>query len=39
MSMPANAITYLPVIGVTDNESAKTTDALAIEEPLEIRLE
>ncbi|MDB5153454.1 MAG: fdhD [Mucilaginibacter sp.] len=37
--MPANAITYLPVIRVTDNESAKTTDALAIEEPLEIRLE
>src|SRR5437899_3080162 len=39
LSMSANAITYLPVIRVTDNESAKATDALAIEEPLEIRLE
>ncbi|MDB5024157.1 MAG: fdhD [Mucilaginibacter sp.] len=37
--MPANAITHLRVIRVTDNESAKATDALAVEEPLEIRLE
>ncbi|MDB5133917.1 MAG: fdhD [Mucilaginibacter sp.] len=37
--MPAKAITRLPVIKVTDEENIKTTDALAIEEPLEIRLE
>jgi len=37
--MSANAITYLPVIRVTDDEDEKTTDALAIEEPLEIKLE
>jgi FdhD protein len=37
--MPAKAITRLPVIKVTDGENIRTTDALAIEEPLEIRLE
>jgi FdhD protein len=36
--MPANAIIYLPVTKVTDSENTKTIDALAIEEPLEIRL-
>ncbi|MDB5143982.1 MAG: fdhD [Mucilaginibacter sp.] len=39
LGMPANAIKYLPVIKITDGENTKTTDALAIEEPLEIRLE
>jgi FdhD protein len=37
--MPANSITRLPVIKITEDDNAKTTDALAIEEPLEIRLE
>lgn len=37
--MFANATTQLSVIRVTDNESTKSTDALAVEEPLEIRLE
>ena len=37
--MPANAIIHLPVIKITDGENTKTTDALAVEEPLEIRLE
>jgi FdhD protein len=37
--MLASAIKYLPVIKITDGENTKTTDALAIEEPLEIRLE
>jgi FdhD protein len=37
--MSANAITHLPVVRMTDEEELKTTDALAIEEPLEIRLE
>jgi FdhD protein len=37
--MPAKAIVQLPIIKVTSEESADTTDALAIEEPLEIRLE
>lgn len=37
--MSANSIKHLPVIKLTDNESAKTIDALAIEEPLEIRIE
>ncbi len=37
--MPPNAISRLPVIKVTENESANIIDALAIEEPLEIRLE
>jgi FdhD protein len=37
--MPANAIIYLPVTKVTDGENTITIDALAIEEPLEIRLE
>ena len=36
--MSANAIKYLPVVRMTDEEELKTTDALAIEEPLEIRL-
>jgi FdhD protein len=39
LGMPANAIKYLPVIKITDGENTKITDALAIEEPLEIRLE
>ena len=37
--MPQKAITHLPVIKVTDEDNQDTTDALAIEEPLEIRLE
>jgi FdhD protein len=37
--MSANATTQLSVIKVTDNQSVKTTDALAVEDPLEIRLE
>lgn len=37
--MPASSITYLPITKVSHTESAKTSDALAIEEPLEIRLE
>ena len=37
--MSANAITHLPVVRITDEEELKTTDALAMEEPLEIRLE
>jgi FdhD protein len=37
--MSANAITHLSVVRVTDDEDQRTTDALAIEEPLEIRLE
>jgi FdhD protein len=37
--MPENAVIQLPIIKVTDDENARTTDALAIEEPLEIRLE
>ena len=37
--MPEIAIKRLPVVKVTDNENVETTDALAIEEPLEIRLE
>ncbi len=37
--MPEKAITYLPVLKVTDGENLNTSDALAIEEPLEIRLE
>jgi FdhD protein len=37
--MSANSIKHLPIIKLTDNESAKTIDALAIEEPLEIRIE
>src|SRR5580704_3979819 len=37
--MSAKAIKHLPVIKVTSDDDLKTTDALAIEEPLEIRLE
>ncbi len=37
--MSANAITHLSVVRMTDEKELKTTDALAIEEPLEIRLE
>lgn len=39
LSMSAKAIVQLPVIKVTSEENVNTTDALAIEEPLEIRLE
>jgi FdhD protein len=37
--MSANAIAHLSVVRMTDDENQKTTDAVAIEEPLEIRLE
>lgn len=37
--MPASPIIHLPITKVSHTESAKTSDALAIEEPLEIRLE
>ena len=37
--MPVKAITQLPVIKVINKDNLETTDALAIEEPLEIRLE
>lgn len=37
--MPINSSVRLPIIKVTDNKDADTTDFLAIEEPLEIRLE
>jgi FdhD protein len=37
--MPNDSSTRLPVIKITDNEEFATSDALAIEEPLEIRLE
>ena len=37
--MPENAVKRLPIIKVTDEENIKTSDALATEEPLEIRLE
>jgi FdhD protein len=37
--MSQKAITHLPVIKVTDEDNLDTTDALAIEEPLEIWLE
>src|ERR1700743_1582904 len=39
LNMPQKAIIKLPVIKVIDVEKSKTIDALAIEEPLEIRLE
>ena len=39
LSMPTNSTTRIPIIKVTEDDNAKTTDALAIEEPLEIRLE
>jgi FdhD protein len=37
--MPGKSIACLPVIKVTDDENIKTSDMLAVEEPLEIRLE
>lgn len=37
--MVTNSITYLPITKVNRLSSAETSDALAIEEPLEIRLE
>jgi len=37
--MAANSITHLPIIKVDQSASAEISDALAIEEPLEIRLE
>ncbi|MBS1522955.1 MAG: formate dehydrogenase accessory sulfurtransferase FdhD [Bacteroidetes bacterium] len=37
--MPNDSSTRLPVIKIADNEEIATNDALAIEEPLEIRLE
>jgi FdhD protein len=37
--MPGKATTYIPINRVTDGENIKITDALAVEEPLEIRLE
>ena len=37
--MPGKPIVHLPVIKVTDDEHSKTLDILAVEEPLEIRLE
>lgn len=36
--MPIHSSTQLPVIKIADNEEIVTNDALAIEEPLEIRL-
>jgi len=39
LSMPAKAIISLPIVKVTNDGNIETTDALAIEEPLEIRLE
>src|SRR6201992_1268182 len=39
LNMSQKAIIHLPITKVTDGENSKTTDALAIEEPLEIRLE
>ncbi|HTE00283.1 MAG TPA: formate dehydrogenase accessory sulfurtransferase FdhD [Mucilaginibacter sp.] len=37
--MPAKSILHLPITKIADGEIANATDALAIEEPLEIRLE
>ena len=37
--MDNNSIIYLPITKVNRSTSAETSDALAIEEPLEIRLE
>ena len=39
LRMPVKPIIKLPVIKITDDEIDKTTDSLAVEEPLEIRLE
>jgi FdhD protein len=37
--MPVNQITTLPITKVGNTRSLETSDALAVEEPLEIRLE
>jgi FdhD protein len=37
--MPVKAITHLPIVRVDCNEELETNDTLAVEEPLEIRLE
>ncbi len=37
--MTQNSIKHLPITRVTDDENIRTDDSLAIEEPLEIRLE
>jgi len=37
--MPASSVKYLPVVKVREDEHIESADALAIEEPLEIRLE
>lgn len=39
LNMPEKAITYLPVLKVSNGANLNTSDALAVEEPLEIRLE
>jgi FdhD protein len=39
LNMTENASTYLSVVKISNGEYLKTTDALAIEEPVEIRLE
>lgn len=37
--MPESAVKQLPILRITDEENLHTDDSLAIEEPLEIRLE
>jgi len=37
--MPSSSVIYLPVVKVREDEHIESSDALAIEEPLEIRLE
>ena len=37
--MPGKPIVRLPIVKITDDETIKTSDILAVEEPLEIRLE
>lgn len=39
LSMSASSVKYLPVVKVRDDEHFESSDALAIEEPLEIRLQ
>jgi len=39
LSMSASSVKYLPVVKVRDDDRIESADALAIEEPLEIRLE
>jgi len=39
LSMPEKSVLRLPIIKIAEGDSIKTDDALAIEEPLEIRLE